>query len=239
MSQNRISLKYGINRKTTARKVVFLGTRRKHQNEEFLKTLPEGSFSAIEFDEMETFEKSKCLPVSIPLAVVPETQFILGVRVAKMPAKGYLAGISREKYGLREDERPEAALTLFESIKRVCSKEVGITTDKNPKYPGWIEKIFPDARHVTVKGRRGCVVGQGELKSGGFDPLFWLNHTAAMFRANVNRLFRRTWCTTKRRDRLELHLQMYAYFHNHTLRRELTRQMKQKLLLGEELLRPA
>jgi len=47
----------------------------------------------------------------------------------------------------------------------------------------------------TTKGRRECVVGQGELKGGGFDPLFSLNHTCAMIRAHVSRLFRRTWNT--------------------------------------------
>lgn len=72
-------------------------------------------------------------------------------------------------------------------------------------------------QHKRVKGRRGCVVGQGELKRGGRDPLFALNHTAAMLRANVNRLFRRTWCTTKRMDRLKAHLMIYIDFHNTVL----------------------
>lgn len=35
-----------------------------------------------------------------------------------------------------------------------------------------------------------------------------------MLRANVNRLFRKTWCTTKRADRLYAHLILYAHFHN-------------------------
>jgi hypothetical protein len=38
-----------------------------------------------------------------------------------------------------------------------------------------------------------------------------------MIRANVNRMFRRTWCTTKRRDRLEAHLVLYADYHNEQL----------------------
>jgi hypothetical protein len=51
-------------------------------------------------------------------------------------------------------------------------------------------------------------VGQGELKRGGFDPLFSLNHTAAMFRDRLKRLSHRTWCTTKRPDRLQLLLDL-------------------------------
>ena len=45
------------------------------------------------------------------------------------------------------------------------------------------------------------MTGQGELRDKRFDPMFALNHTCAMLRANINRLFRRTWCTSKRIDR--------------------------------------
>ena len=50
-----------------------------------------------------------------------------------------------------------------------------------------------------------------------FDPLFSLNHTFAMLRANVNRLFRKTWCTTKKPQRLADHLALYALYHNEVL----------------------
>ena len=62
------------------------------------------------------------------------------------------------------------------------------------------------------------MVGQGELKRGGFDPLFALNHTAAMYRDRIKRLSRRTWCTTKRADRLQLLVDLYAWHHNERLR---------------------
>jgi hypothetical protein len=38
-----------------------------------------------------------------------------------------------------------------------------------------------------------------------------------MLRANINRLFRRTWCTTKKKERLEQHLTVYMDFHNRVL----------------------
>jgi hypothetical protein len=40
-----------------------------------------------------------------------------------------------------------------------------------------------------------------------------------MTRANMNRLFRRTWCTTKLPARLADHLAIYAVFHNKMLPR--------------------
>jgi hypothetical protein len=55
-----------------------------------------------------------------------------------------------------------------------------------------------DLVHQTFKGRRGCVVGQDELKAGCFDPLFILNHTCAMFRAHIELLSRRTWWKNKK-----------------------------------------
>jgi len=58
------------------------------------------------------------------------------------------------------------------------------------------------------------VAGQGELKKIGFDPLFSLNHTAAMIRDGVSRLVRKTWGNSKRMDRLEDHLFVYAHYHN-------------------------
>jgi hypothetical protein len=57
-------------------------------------------------------------------------------------------------------------------------------------------------------------VGQGELKRGGFDLLFALNHSCAMVRDNLKRLSRRTWCTTKRPDRLQCLLNLYICAHN-------------------------
>ncbi|MGZ3656152.1 MAG: hypothetical protein ACXWR1_04035, partial [Bdellovibrionota bacterium] len=57
----------------------------------------------------------------------------------------------------------------------------------------------------------------GELKEGRYDPLFSINHTCAMFRANVNRLIRKTWCTTKSQERLRSHLILYANAHNNRL----------------------
>ena len=97
-----------------------------------------------------------------------------------------------------------------------------LTSDENPHYGRFIRRHLPGVTHLTHPGRRGCVAGQGELKKIGRDPLFSLNHTCAMLRANLNRLFRRTWCTTQHRDRLSDHLAIYVNFHNRTLTSDAT-----------------
>jgi transposase-like protein len=175
-------------------------------------------FSAIQFDDMETFEHTKLKPLAVPLVVSGKERFILGTSVGSMPAKGLLAERSRKKYGQRLDQRPLAwreALTCAKAF--VHQTELEITTDKHVSYPKAIKEVMPWAHHARKKSRRACIVGQGELKKGGFDPMFSLNHTAAMNRANISRLVRRTWCTTKRPDRLLCHLWLYVLWHNVTI----------------------
>ena len=219
ISQRRMARLLGVTQNTVARKLVFLGSRARRIHQNFLidRAQKNGAFYDLQFDEMETFEHSKCLPLSIPIVVEAGSRKILGFKVGSMPAKGLLARISVKKYGPREDHRPEMAHSLWNELKMHLVSSPKILSDQNPKYPKWIAPHFEKVHHTTVKGRRGCVVGQGELKRGGFDPLFDLNHTCAMIRANINRLFRRTWCTTKRAERLELHLYLYANYHNRVL----------------------
>ncbi len=145
-----------------------------------------------------------------------KTRRILGLEVSRMAAKGLLTKLA-EKYGPRLDDRSEGRQRLFETLKDIISERVEIKSDSNPHYIKDVATTFPSAKHLRYLGKRGAITGQGELKKGGFDPLFSLNHTCAMLRANVNRLFRKTWCTTKRADRLYAHLILYAQYHNEHL----------------------
>ena len=182
----------------------------------------QGKFSlppahTIEFDDLETFEHTKYKPLSVSLAVETGSRRILRVAVARMPAKGLIAKKARERYGNRIDERPEARERLLKAIKPIVTDKVVIKSDENPHYLAPVKHHFPKSLHLRTLGRRSLNTGQGELKRGGLDPIFSLNHTCAMLRANINRLFRKTWCTTKRADRLYSHLVLYAQYHNETL----------------------
>jgi transposase-like protein len=216
VSERRTARLLGVKWETVSRKAAWLGFRAKALNQEATRRHIHklGPIHEVQFDEMESFEHSKCKPLSIPLLIEPKSRAILGLRVASMPAKGPLARIAYRKYGPREDLRSEAARALWGDAKTFLASNPKVTTDQNPRYPAWIRTQFPEAKHTALKGRRGCVVGFGELKSGGFDPLFSLNHTAAMIRANINRLARKTWCTTKLAQKLELRLELYAWSHN-------------------------
>jgi len=213
----RSALLLKINRKTVARRLPFLADGARVAQQAFLKRYEKKKALSVQFDDLETFEHSKHRPVSVALAVEQKTRVILGFSLSQMPAKGVTASYSREKYGPRADRRPEGWNLLFSELKRVVAPDAYFLSDQNPHYPHYVKKFFPLSQHRTVKGGRGAIRGQGELKKVTFDPLFSLNHTFAMLRANISRLIRKTWCTTKKMDRLADHIALYVSFHNRKL----------------------
>ena len=208
-SQRRMAKLLRCNLKTIARKLIFLSSIKNYKEEIDYSLIEE-----IQFDEMETSLHTKLRPVSILLVVEKYTRKILDVRLSQMPAKGLLTKRSLKRYGKIKDRRPQMLNESFENLQTRLGKRISIESDESPRYTKWVKKYFPEAMYNQHKGQRGCTTGQGELKAVVFDPLFSLNHTCAMFRANVNRLFRKTWCTTKKMDRLQAHLNLYSYYHN-------------------------
>lgn len=213
MSQRRMAKVLLVNQKTIVRKFTLLGQiclRDLKQQ----KHLPQRKINAFCFDDMETFEHTKMKPLSITLAVEDRSRFILDFRISSMKAKGYLSEKARKKYGHRVDTRKQNLADLLTSLRAITADSVIIKSDMSPHYCIPVKTYFPQSTHQVFKGRRGCVIGQGELKAIGFDPLFSLNHTAAMLRANLNRLFRRTWNTTKKEICLSYHIAIYIFYHN-------------------------
>jgi hypothetical protein len=161
-------------------------------------------------------------PLSIALAVVPGTRIILGARASEMPAKGSLAEFSRKKYGRRRDDRQLEFENVLKTLMPATISDVWLVSNKKSVYPNWIKSILPSATHFKVKGRRGCVAGYGEMKKIGFDPLFYLNQTAATIRYNLARMLRRTWCGTKKLTYLQDALDFHADFHNEMMEQKAT-----------------
>ena len=219
-SQNRLALLLHTTTKTIARKLTFLGSLCKTQNEALLTSQPLAP--SIQFDELETFEHTQCKPLSVAVAVESPTRRILGFNVSQMPATGKLAKISRLKYGKRPDKRKAGLVEMFTKISPLCASELSLKSDKCPRYKPVVwatlgadkERII---KYTQVRGALGSDTGLGELKKTKYDPLYWINHTLAMFRANINRLFRRTWNTTKKVSSLVNHLHIYTFFHNAVL----------------------
>jgi len=208
----RLASNLRISRTTVTRKLIFLGKTcredlRVHNNSK-------AKAETVEFDDVETYEHTKCKPLSITMVVEHKTRRILSFAVSEMPCNGKLAAISRKKYGKRPDQRARGRKLVFTEVTPLMKEGALIKSDQSPHYPKDVRVFFPKSEHQTFKGRRGASTGYGELKKGKFDPLFSFNHTAACLRDSIKRLARRTWCTTKKKERLADHLALYALFHN-------------------------
>lgn len=213
-SQRRAAEIFGLNRKTVVRKFREMSLFAKASFHDRNADHPKAQ--AIEFDDLETFEHTKCKPLSVTLAVEHKTRRILGLEVSSMPVSGLLVNRA-QKYAPRKDERRSARRRLFENIGSLVSPHVEIRSDSNPHYPQDVKEFFPLSIHKRFRGKRGSLSGQGELKKVKFDPLFSLNHTCAKMRADINRLIRKTWCTTKSANELYWHLMLFADYHNKNL----------------------
>ncbi len=204
---------------TVARKLEFLAIQARIKQRNRLRQYRDthGKFTQVQFDDLETFEHTKCKPVTVTVVVDPTERIVIGFAVAQIAAKGPLAAISRKKYGKRRDKSRAMRQRLFRRLTPYIAEEASFKTDEHQHYPVLLRTHFPQATHEQFKSIRGCVTGQGELKKTVFDPLFSVNHTLAMLRANINRLVRRTWCTTKKIPQLANHLAIYIEYHNRVL----------------------
>jgi len=203
----------GIHRITVERKLVYLAKKAQLSQTKFLEGLKD-SVSHAQIDDLITIEHTKLKPLTVSLAVDARRRYILGAQVAPIGAFGHLAELSRRRYGRRENLHKNGLKRLFETFAPLLTENAQIESDEHLHYPDFVKKYAPTAIHQRFKSVRGSIVGQGELKRIRFDPLFAINHSCAMLRGNINRLIRKTWCTTKRPERLQMHLDVFISFYN-------------------------
>jgi len=208
MCQRDIALLTQVNVKTVASRLIWQATLSREKHSRFIDQYIEryGPIKRVQFDDLVTFEHTKCKPLTVPVAVIADTRVPIAFGVAPIPASGHLAAKARKKYGKRADKSRQARAALFKHLVTVLPEDVHFETDGHDHYRVLIKHYFPKATHSVFESVRGAIVGQGELKKTHFDPLFTINHFLATMRAKVNRLIRRTWCTTKDPARLSDHI---------------------------------
>ncbi|MDA8792389.1 hypothetical protein N9N67_04040 [Bacteriovoracaceae bacterium] len=211
----RCALNLNIHQITVKRKLIYLAKKARIHHSEYLLKIR--NLNKIQFDDLITIEHTKLKPLTVSCAVDPTSRSILGAHVASIPAFGHLAKLSRRKYGKRENNHKRSLNDLFNQISPCLDPKVEVKSDEHKVYPQIIKSHLPQAKHIRFKGGRSCVTGQGELKRKKRDPLFYINHSYAMLRANINRLFRRSWCTTKDPVMLKNHIDIYIHYHNSIL----------------------
>lgn len=213
VSLRRCALLQKISRTTVERKLVYLAKVSRLSQEKFRESL-KNKITHVQFDDLITIEHTKLKPVTVSVAVDAKNRFIVGAKAARIGAFGHLAVLSIKKYGKRKNEHKKALKELFESFAPTLIDKPNLKSDEHHFYPAFVKKYSPTATYETFKSERSAVAGQGELKKVRHDPLFAINHCLAFFRANVNRLFRKTWCTTKKLEKLQMHLDIFIDYFN-------------------------
>ena len=209
----------GINRKTVARRISYLAAKSRlalaHAEAQTKEISGKSeTYSEIFIDELITFEHTRCKPLAVCMAVSKERK-ILAFSVSSMPPIGkHLKKISFKKYGHRPNHRKRGLISCLEKVRKHVGPNTVFTSDEEHSYQAQIKRLYPGHTHNKHPSKRAVIAGQGELKDHTFDPLFSINHTFAMLRANIARLARRTWVTTKKASRLEEFIQIYMGFHN-------------------------
>jgi len=207
----------GVARDTAARKVGWLATQAHHRTH--IRNIDDGGIitSHVQFDELETFECSKYQPIGVSFAVRAKTGEIIDIEVAKKSAETR-KGKSR---GWTLDHTKAACESVMATVRK-CLKPGGtIATDGSRMYGAVIPKAVPGADHrpyvrseVSKEAKDDPVLNIAQNKRANHDPLFMVNHMCAKLRADISRLARRTWATTKKLERLQDHLLIYTAFQN-------------------------
>ncbi len=89
----------GVNVKTIAARLIWQAKLSREKNRHYLLEYVKkhGPIRGVQFDDLVTFEHTKCKPLSVPVAVIDGVRIPLGFRVGAIPASGPLAAISRKK----------------------------------------------------------------------------------------------------------------------------------------------
>ena len=213
VSMRRCAFLLQIDRRTVDRKLIYLAKKSRLRHAELLEQM-KGKVQSFEFDDLITSEHTKMKPLTVSLAVDADRRYILGAKVGRIPAFGLLADKSRKKYGKRDNDHRRTLTELFEQVALTVAPSALVQSDEHQRYPEFVKKYLPGREHRSHPGGRAAIVGQGELKKKTYDPIFILNHSCAMLRGGVNRLIRKTWCTTKRPERLQMHLDIFLDYYN-------------------------
>jgi transposase-like protein len=209
----------GCSRKTVAHRLLLLGEhcRRFHFWRLARMQRTRGLRGVFQLDELETFEHSRRLaPVTLPVLVERSSYFVLDLASAALPCRGGLSQADRQRKAAREQalgvRRSGSRAAVERCVRTLARFHAGsgmvlVQTDRKSTYPGVLARHFGrrlvHARHSS-RSRRDYG-----------NPLFPVNHTLAMMRDGISRLVRRTWASSKLRERLERHAWIWAVWRNY------------------------
>jgi len=214
VSIRRAALMFHLDKNTVLSRIRSMAHKARYNNELFMQQYLKQPVNYMQMDDLVTKEQTKLKPLSVTIAIDVDRKYILAMKVSKIAAFGHLAKIAVKKYGKRISNYNQIADALVKSLKPFIAPHALVETDEHRSYPIFFKKYLPEIEHLSYKGEKACVVGQGEMKKNGQDPLFYINHTCAMLRDNLARLLRRSWCLSQKAEMLQNHLDIFTYFYN-------------------------
>ena len=203
-SMRAIGRVLSINKNTVIRKFLWLAEHGP-KTQEF-----SSDSSEIYLDEQETIIHTKLKPATVAL-IVDGSYNILAAQTGRLPAKGHIKHISLKKYGYRPCEsRKTVSRALTQALTRLNDLPTVVKSDKKPSYRNIIKKHLPLATFKTYKSKRSTLKGRYSKKE--HDALFAVDQRCAKLRSDIKRLVRRSWCTTKKIENLQKHLDIYLLY---------------------------
>lgn len=167
------------------------------------------------FDEMESFEQSKALPVSIGIAVDIRSKKIIDARVAEIKCKGKLKlnidkiiDLLPAHYATRKNYSPQMRYEVMKEIKK-CLRDGGtIYTDDKRAYLSLISSVFGGRVLHIHSVSKSIKSHPNPFAFGRFSSV------CANIRSYMSRMGRRTLITTKKKEMLQAHLWMFICRYN-------------------------
>ena len=173
---------------------------------------------SFQFDEFETYEgRRNTRPLTVPVLIERDSRFVLWAESASIRPRGSMTE-ARQRAIAQEEKRLGRRIDQSRAaIRRTLKKGADcagallfilLETDEKKSYPSHARWAFPDQRieHRTTNSKAPRTP---------WNPLFPINHTEARLRDLMGRLRRESWLVSKKRERLDLHLQLHMTWLNY------------------------
>ena len=199
MSLRAISRYLKINVKTVMKYFLENANMSKVNN---LRRLDQGQIvtAYVQFDELETFEHTKRKPLGVECSIRVKTGEIISAKVCTIPVKALAVSSMYIKYWNKNINRQQVLTDMLIETKKAMNKENFTIACDNAKQPVKIVKTLFDNHKVQVFNSHST-----NKK---------IDSTFLKMRQDISRLRRRTLATTKKRENLQKHLDLYTDYHN-------------------------
>ena len=182
-----------------------------------LQELPPGRRYLL--DELETFEHSSILPLSVPVLIEHDSLAVVAAGVAPIRRVARIGSRRQRWLSRHEQSHGRRKDRSVRSLRRILGR-------LRRRLRGHRAVLVSDRKQVYASLCRGLLRGQvehervsGELPRTTYNPLFRINLTDAMLRDNNGRLRRRSWLVSKTAACLRRQLALFTAYRNwHRLR---------------------